>query len=142
MFLEAALEKLVTEIMTPYDIKFLVKPLGANKNKDESTKELFPHRRFFWACGSCNIKRLSMDINNEEGCCGFKIRLLFQTTSPEAKRTPWTTPPQSAMRFAKLLIPCNLPNILAFSLYSSLSLLPISSSAYLSNITDVDLGSR
>ena len=74
---EAALEKLITEIMTPYNIKFLVKPSGANKNKDDSTKELFPHRRFHYFCGSCDTKKRKMD-NTEEGCCGFKIRLLLQ----------------------------------------------------------------
>lgn len=83
---EAALENFITEIMTPYGIKFLVKPLGANKNKDESTKELFPHRRFFWACGSCDMQIREMD-DAEEGCCGFKIRLLLKDNKDDGEET-------------------------------------------------------
>lgn len=36
------------------------------------------------------------------------------TAKPEANRTPWTTPPQSANKFAKLLIPWSFPKDLAF----------------------------
>lgn len=44
---EAALEKLITKIVEPYGITHLVKPDSARKNKDDDTKELFPHRRFY-----------------------------------------------------------------------------------------------
>ena len=58
---EAALEKLITHIMSPYGINVLVKPTGAHKNKDDSTKELFPHRRLYYACGSCSKTKRDMD---------------------------------------------------------------------------------
>jgi hypothetical protein len=74
---EAALEKLITHIMSPYGINVLVKPTGAHKNKDDSTKELFPHRRLYYACGSCSKTKRDMD-DTDEGCCGFKIRFLLQ----------------------------------------------------------------
>jgi hypothetical protein len=83
---EAALEKLITDIMSPYGIKVLVKPTGAHKNKDESTKELFPHRRFYYACGSCDMKTRHMN-DTEEGCCGFKIRLLLQYKKDDGEET-------------------------------------------------------
>lgn len=57
--------------------KHLVKPERAYKNKDDSTKELFPHRRFFWACGSCDTMKRNMG-NTVDGCCGFKIRFLLR----------------------------------------------------------------
>jgi hypothetical protein len=74
---EAALEKFITSITAPYGIQLFVKPSRANKNKHDSTKELFPHRRFYYACGSCSETRWDMD-DTDVGCCGFKIRLLLQ----------------------------------------------------------------
>ena len=92
---EAALEKFVTSIMAPYGIQLLVKPTGAHKNKDDSTKELFPHRRFYYACGSCSKTRRDMD-NTDVGCCGFKIRLLLQDKKDDGE------PPHLEVREFKL----------------------------------------
>lgn len=58
-----------------------------------------------------------------------RLAAFVQAAKPEAKRTPWTTPPQRATRFAKLLMPWSMPKDLAFASYSSLSLFPASSSS-------------
>ena len=92
---EAALEKFITSITAPYGIKLLVKPTGAHKNKDDSTKEQFPHRRFYYACGSCSTTKRDMD-DTDEGCCGFKIRFLLQDKKDDGE------PPHLEVREFKL----------------------------------------
>ena len=73
---EDALKKQITTIMGPYGVKKL--SLGrAHGNPDESTKQKFPHKRWFWICGSCEKKARDMD-DSEPGCCGLKIRCLLE----------------------------------------------------------------
>ena len=92
---EAALEKFITSITAPYGIQLLVKPTGAHKNKDDSTKEQFPHRRFYYACGSCSKTKRDMD-DTDEGCCGFKILFLLQDKKDDGE------PPHLEVREFKL----------------------------------------
>ena len=75
---------MIEKIVAPFGIKHLVTPNGARRNTEDSTKELFPHRRFHWTCGSCNTKKRKMD-DTEVGCCGFKIRFLLQDKKDNGK---------------------------------------------------------
>lgn len=64
------------------------------------------------------------------------------TIKLEARRVPWTMPPQSATRLNKLDMPWNFPNEAAIFLYSSVSFFPSSSREYLPNMFSVEAGSR
>ncbi|MCP4748889.1 MAG: hypothetical protein GY874_22570 [Desulfobacteraceae bacterium] len=73
---EDALKNQITSILEPYGVRTLSLG-GAHSNPDESTKQNFPHKRWFWVCGSCEKKARGMD-DSEPGCCGLKIRCLLQ----------------------------------------------------------------
>ena len=74
---EDAVKQQIISILGPHGVKKLSLGSGARSNKDESTKQKFPHKRYFWVCGSCEKKAREME-DSEPGCCGVKIRFLLQ----------------------------------------------------------------
>jgi hypothetical protein len=80
---EDAVNRLIISIVAPYGVKHLVLAAGSHKNKDGSTQQMYPHRRFVWNCGSCAVDTRKMD-DSIQGCCGFKIRFLLQDKKDDA----------------------------------------------------------
>ena len=80
---EDAVNRLIISILGPYGVKHLVLADGSHKNKDVSTQQMYPHKRFAWKCGSCAVDTRKMD-NSIQGCCGFKIRFLLQDKKDDA----------------------------------------------------------
>ena len=76
---EDAVKQQITSILQPYGVYHLNFGDGTRGNKDgsESTKQMFPHKRWIWVCGSCEKRVRNMD-DSERGCCGLKIRFLLR----------------------------------------------------------------
>ena len=59
----------------------------SRKNHNEETKELFPHKRFSWICGSCSVEQRKLD-DGIKGCCGFMMRLLLVQNNHDINHQP------------------------------------------------------
>jgi len=74
---EDLVKQQIISILGPLGVKILVLGSGSRANSEEDTKKKFPHKRWSWECGSCEMKVRKME-DSQPGCCGFKIRFLLQ----------------------------------------------------------------
>ena len=68
---EEYLKTAIKSVLGPYGINCVNLGSNCHNNKDNNTKEAFPHIRHTLFCGSCPTEVRSMDIS-KPGCCGFK----------------------------------------------------------------------
>jgi hypothetical protein len=89
--------KTLNSVLAQFGLRRIITGPNTHRNRNPLTMDQFPYRRCTYVCGSCTPEQRLIG-DDEQGCCGFKIRLLLHDTDcdePYLQVREFSLPPMS-----------------------------------------------